>query len=157
MDDHFKAQKCRLAIINFDDSPAEPMRVLDFDDQADIKDYIVLPYLTVKTQELIDEGVDRLYVTGVKQYCPISTPGQEASRITFADRLKFSKFMQETFAENNELRKLVKDLHTLVEDVLPERKSDYVTICLVEACIEHYSNTMPEIEDRMRGLGIKVS
>lgn len=157
MDDHVKAQKYRLAIINFDDSPAEPMRVMDFIDLSDIKDYIVLPYLRVTTKELIDEGVDRLYVTGVKQYCPISNPEQEASRITFADRLKFSKFMQETFAENNELRKLVKDLHALASDILPQRKSDYMTICSVEECIEHYSNAMPEIEDRMRGLGIKVS
>lgn len=157
MTEHFKAQKYRLAIINFDDSPAEPMRVIDFIDPSDIRDYIVLPYLRVTTKELIDEGVDRLYVTGVKQYCPISNPEQEASRITFADRLKFSKFMQQTFAENNELRKLVEDLHALASDILPERKSDYMTICSVEACIEHYSKTMPAIEDRMRGLGIKVS
>lgn len=116
MDDRFKAQKYRLAIINFDDSPAEPMRVLDFDNQSDIKDYITLPYLTVKTQELIDEGVDRLYVTGVKQYCPISTPGQEASRITFADRLKFSKFMKELSDENKQLRELVRSVLVLRHD-----------------------------------------
>ncbi len=154
MPNHFKTQKYKLAIINFDDSPAESIRILDFADQSDIRDYIITPYLRVDPQELVDEGVGKLYVTGVKQYCPILSSDQENSRLTFADRLKFSKFMKDIYAENNELRKLVKDLHTLAEDILPERKSDYATICSVESCIDHYSKTMPAIEDRMRKLGI---
>ncbi len=154
---HIKAQKYKLVVINFNESTAEPMQVLDIADPSDIDDYVIPPYLTVKPQELVDEGIERLYVTGIKQYCPISIDEQKASRITFADRLKFSKFAQSIYDENSELRKLVEDLHTLVGDVLPERKSDYATLCSVESCIDHYSNTMPAIEDRMRKLRIKVS
>lgn len=156
MANHFKAQKYKLVIINFNESTAEPMRVLDIADPSDVDDYVIPPYLTVKPQELIDEGIERLYVTSVKQYCPISSDERKDSRITFADRLKFSKFAQPIYDENSELRKLVEDLHTLVGDVLPERKSDYTTICSVESCIDHYSKTMPAIEDRMRKLRIKV-
>ena len=56
--------------------------------------------------------------------------------------------------ENAKLRELVKDLHTLAGDVLPERGSDYMTICSVDLCIDCYSRRMPAIEQRMRGLGI---
>lgn len=59
--------------------------------------------------------------------------------------------------ENAELRKLAEDLHTLAYNVLPERKSDYMTICSVESCIDYYSKTMPAIEKRMRKLGVKVT
>lgn len=63
-------------------------------------------YLAIHFQELVDEGVDRFYVTGVGQYCPLSSPEQEAPRITFADRLKFSKFTQHLSDENKQLREL---------------------------------------------------
>ena len=106
MADRVKAQKYRLAIINFDDSPAEPIRVLDFDNQSDVGDYIVAPYLAVHLQELVDEGFDRFYVTGAGQYCPISSPEQKVPRITFADRLKFGKFTRELTDENKRLREL---------------------------------------------------
>lgn len=59
--------------------------------------------------------------------------------------------------ENAELRKLAEDLHTLAYNVLPERKSDYMTICSVESCIDYYSKTMPAIEQRMHKLGVKVT
>jgi hypothetical protein len=59
-------------------------------------------------------------------------------------------------AENAKLRKLAKDLHTLAYSVLPERKSDYITICSVESCIDYYSRTMPSIEQRMSELGVEV-
>ena len=59
--------------------------------------------------------------------------------------------------ENAELRKLAEDLHTLAYNVLPERKSDYMTICLVESCIDYYSKTMPAIEQRMRKLGVNIT
>lgn len=60
-------------------------------------------------------------------------------------------------AENAKLRKLAEDLHTLAYNVLPERKSDYITICSVESCIDYYSKTMPLIEQRMCKLGVKVT
>lgn len=106
MTDHSKAQKYRLAIINFDDSPAESIRILDFDDPLDVGDHIVAPYLTIRPQVLVDEGVDRFYVAGVGQYCPISSPGQKVPRITFADRLKFSKFTQQLSDKDQQLREL---------------------------------------------------
>ena len=101
-----KKPKYKLAIINFDDSPAEPIQVLDFDDQLDVGDHIVPPYLGIRLQELVDEGVEKFYVTGVGQYCPVSSPEQESPRITFADRLKFSKFTQQLSDENKQLREL---------------------------------------------------
>lgn len=58
--------------------------------------------------------------------------------------------------ENAKLRELVKDLHTLADDVLPERKSDYVTICSVKSCADCYSRRMPAIEQHMRKMGIEV-
>lgn len=57
--------------------------------------------------------------------------------------------------ENEKLRKLAKDLHDLARNVLPERKSDYITICSVESCIDYYSKTMPSIEKRMNELGVE--
>lgn len=60
-------------------------------------------------------------------------------------------------AENTKLRKLAEDLHTLAYNVLPERKSDYITICSVESCIDYYLKTMPLIEQRMRKLGVKIT
>lgn len=70
--------------------------------------------------------------------------------------LKLHQRNDELRAKNAKLRKLAKDLHILAGGVLPERKSDYITICSVEACIDYYSRTMPAIEQRMRELGIEV-
>lgn len=69
---------------------------------------------------------------------------------------EYKQTMLRLFAENAELRKMVEDLHALAESVLPERKSDYITICSVESCIDYYSRTMPAIEQRMRELGVEV-
>ena len=118
MINHFKAPKYRLVVINFDDSPAEPIRVLDFTNQLDVGDYIVLPYLTVKPQELIDIGIERLYVTSVGQYCPVASCDQETPRITFTDRLKFSKFTRQLSDENKQLRKLVQSVLVLRHDAM---------------------------------------
>jgi hypothetical protein len=60
-------------------------------------------------------------------------------------------------SENDKLRKLAEDLHILAYNILPERKSDYITICSVESCIDYYSKTMPLIEQRMRELGVNVT
>ena len=63
---------------------------------------------------------------------------------------------RQIMSENAKLRELVKDLHALAYGVLPERKTDYITICSVESCIDYYSRTMPAIEQRMRELGVEV-
>lgn len=68
----------------------------------------------------------------------------------------FDEEVAQLKAENAKLRKMVEDLHALAESVLPERKSDYITICSVESCIDYYSRTMPAIERRMRELGVEV-
>ena len=114
--DNSKTPKYKLAIINFDDSPAEPIQVLDFDNLLDAEDRIVPPYLRINLQELVDEGVEYFYVTGVGQYCPIESPEQKSPRITFADRLKFSKFTKELSDEDKKVRELSKIMLKCIVD-----------------------------------------
>lgn len=73
-----------------------------------------------------------------------------------SEKAALMRRIDELCEENEKLRKLAKDLHTLAYNVLPQRKSDYMTICSVEWCIDYYSKTMPAIEDCMRKLGIEV-
>lgn len=91
------------------------------------------------------------YMAGVKSAC--KDEDKSSLLLRMADTQARLEFME---AENAKLRELVKDLHTLAYGVLPERKSDYITICSVELCIDYYSRTMPAIEQRMRELGLVV-
>ena len=68
---HFKLDKYQLVAMDFEDASSFPKPLLDtFSDEGDLLSKVTVPILIVSPQELVDKGVEKVYIVSKNHYHP---------------------------------------------------------------------------------------